>query len=194
MRAQTGYRDEQEFVKNVERIAFLGTPFHTDKAKWAETGKNFFTLAGCDTPLDDDASKSEGLAQTCDEFLKFLQSKKDIEVAVFFEGIGTELGGTAVILADKEAVKIPGSRDPSRLRTTHQGMAEVSSEKDGHFERGLWQPLSRWVKQAVAAKVTANNAKGDKYNISFGGDNRGVQIGANTGRVETEIRNGYTER
>ncbi|KAJ3455525.1 hypothetical protein MRS44_017007 [Fusarium solani] len=180
LRAQTGSTGQKEFVKRVKRIAFVGTPFHTDNTKWTETGKNFFQLAGGNAPLDEDLSKSEKLTVICEKFLAFLSSKKGIEVAIFYEGRETELEGTAVILADEEAVKIPGCPDPSRLKTTHQGMAEVASSKDDHFKR-LQKQLSRWVDEAAEAKP--DNAKGTQYTSTFNGPNRGVQIGANLGTV-----------
>ncbi|KAF4343114.1 hypothetical protein FBEOM_2936 [Fusarium beomiforme] len=192
VRAQTGSPGQQEFVKHVKRIAFMGTPFHTNKMKWTETGKVFFQLAGCNAPLDDDLSKSEKLTEFCDRFLDFTKAKKDIEIAIFYERRETELGGTDVILAGEEAVKIPGCPDPSGLKATHQGLAEVASQKDDHFKRGLLRQLSSWVNQATEAK--ADDAKKGQYNISFDGKNYGLQIGNNPGRVEgVDIRNKETE-
>ncbi|KAH7139590.1 hypothetical protein B0J13DRAFT_608863, partial [Dactylonectria estremocensis] len=190
LRAQTGSTSQKEFVKHVKRIAFIGTPFHTDNAKWTETGKNFFQLVG-NTPLDEDLSKSEKLTEICEKFLEFLSSKKGIEVAIFYEGHETELEGTTVILADDEAVKIPGCPDPSRLKATHLGMAEVASSKDDHFKR-LQKQLSRWVDEAAEAKP--DNAKGTQYTSTFNGPNRGVQIGANLGTVsDFKFSDGSTE-
>ncbi|KAM5370257.1 hypothetical protein ACJZ2D_008553 [Fusarium nematophilum] len=179
LRAQTGSASQKELVKHVKRIAFIGTPFHTDNTKWLETGKSFFQLAG-KAPLDVDVSKSEKLVEICGKFLVLLSSQKGIEVALFYEGRETELEGTSLILADEEAVKIPGCPDPSRLKATHQGMAEVASSKDDHFKR-LQKQLSRWVVEAAEAKP--DNAKGTQYNATFNGPNRGVQIGANLGTV-----------
>ncbi|KAJ4209775.1 hypothetical protein NW767_000053 [Fusarium falciforme] len=187
----TGSASQKEFVKHVKRIAFIGTPFHTDNAKWTETGKKFFQLNSSNTSLDEDLSKSEKLTEICEKFLALLSSKKDIEVAIFYEGHETELEGTSVFLADGEAVKIPGCPDPSRLKATHQGMVEVTSSKDDHFKR-LQKQLSRWVDEAAEAKP--DSAKGTQYNSTFNGPNRGVQIGANLGTVsDFKFSDGRTE-
>jgi len=185
--ASNGSPADKELGKLVQRFALIGTPSHADKGLWAETGEKFFQLCGESSraaAVRDDLKKSEKLAEIGENFQAFVQSRTApgaFEVACFYEGMATKMGKTRVVIVDESAVKIPGCRNPSRLEANHQGMAEAASKNDAHFKR-LSRVLVRWAEEL-------GNVEGDdelvrnQFNATFHGENRGFQLGQNTGTI-----------
>jgi hypothetical protein len=180
IKAEEGKPAEKLLAKSAHKIALLGTPFHTDAALWAKTGDRFYRLTGGDTngSLENDLVKSEKLTEISKGFKASLE-KSSLELAVFFEGKETITG-----LA---AVKIPGAPSPTRLATTHQGMARAATEKDDHFVR-ISRVLVEWVEE-LAKEGDAE--KGATKTAIFKGDNvGGFQLGFNDGTINGGINLG----
>ncbi len=165
-------------------MALLGTPFHTEAALWGQTGDLLYRLTG-DNPggsLQDDAAKSEKLAWVSGQF-KGLIEKTPLEVAVFYEAEETTLPeGEGVLIAGLPSVKIPGAPSPTRLGTTHQGLAEAASDDDDHFER-ISRVLVDWAEELVAAEEDDGGRGGNHKTATFKGDNYGMMLGFNEGEI-----------
>ena len=167
-------------------MALLGTPFHTDKALWGQTGDLLHRLTG-DSPgaasLQDDATKSEKLVWISGQF-KGLVEKTPLEVAVFYEAEeSTTPEGDGVLVAGLASVKIPGAPNPTRLGTTHQGMAEAASEDDDHFER-ISRVLVGWAEELAEEEEDDGGRGGNHKTANFKGDNiGGMMLGFNDGEI-----------
>jgi hypothetical protein len=165
-------------------MALLGTPFHTDKALWSQTGDILYRLTGSPATgsLKDDPAKSEKLAAISAQF-KALVGKGTLEVAVFYEGQkSTTPDGEKVLVADLSSVEIPGVANPTRLAATHQGMAEAASSEDDHFGR-ISRVLEGWAEE-LAEEEDDSKGRGNSYVAKFEGDNiGGFNLGFNEGNI-----------
>ncbi|KAK0624835.1 hypothetical protein B0T17DRAFT_507875 [Bombardia bombarda] len=206
VRALNGSARQKEFCKHVRRLALIGTPFHSatadHQALWLKTGKQLFRLCSVRRePSFWQPDKVEKLIETAAKFLGFIKTRKSdsFEVACFYEGVATEFGssqhgnrngGTTdsptrveVLIADERAVRIPDCQDPIRLKgATHQGMVMVEKGDEPHFKPVL-RELLEWAEALVAEEEDGDKAR-TQFIINFNGENRGLQVGSNSGRIE----------
>ncbi len=168
-------------------MALLGTPFHTDKALWGQTGDALHRLTGgtpgAGSPKGDPVA-SEKLASISEQFKELIGQKGPLEeVAVFYEGQeSTTPGGEEVLVAGLSSVKIPGMPNPTRLAATHQGMAEAASADDDHFVR-ISRVLEGWAED-LADEDDEGKGRGNNYVARFSGDNiGGFMLGINAGKL-----------
>jgi len=184
-------KEDKKVAQRVRRIALVGTPFETEASKWATLANKFSLLLGqslgSSGKWDRDELESRSARLAClskdfDQLLQKRQGEKLLKVACFFEAFSTVVKGLKQPIHITEAanVKIPCCpKEPTRILATHQGMADVAKETDGHF-RPLYRQLGSWVQELVAAAESVR-ATGNAYHAIFGDHNNGFQMGHNVG-------------
>lgn len=190
MRANNGPETDKELANCIRRIAFLGTPFRgNDKTLWAKTATNFLKLIkALDTKLPKDlVEKSENLAVLGKEFPVLLNSRAQtpenrIEVACFYEGFPTELGGENIKIVEESSTRIPGCPNPYRLDASHQRMCEFESKDDINYKR-VSRQLARWARELANRNAVNSQMTYVSHATFSGANNSGFQLGQNAGNL-----------
>jgi hypothetical protein len=157
----------------------LGTP-HYDLDTISEANK-YFQLAKRKIPSVSDLNALSRHILEIPQAFAELKQTNSINIETFYEGSFVDINGQSVKIVEEFVARFPGdSPDPTRLNGNHHEMSRFDSENRD------FKTVSRILAQ-LAEDLAKPPAKGTVNNISFGGNNRGFQVGQNSGRINGTI-------
>lgn len=158
-------------------LILLGTPNYNDDSLLKEA-KKYFLLANIDPPSDSKLkAQSTRILEIPRAFKAFMEART-LRVDIFYAESPISINGEDVYLVEASVAKIEGMGDPDSMSGNHHEIARFDCANESFAD--LFRPI-----RDLAADIIKKQQKGqgETTNISFAGENRGLQVGQNKGSV-----------